>query len=98
AGNANTLAVARTCLDADFEWFSLCEGALAMAGGAGRQIPARAVTARTLQVELLPPASLRDLPGPVAFREFSRSLEEAPSVTVWVSILPRDIEAQDTAA
>src|SRR3984957_4154825 len=69
-----------------------------MAGGAGRQILARAVTARTLQVELHPSASLRDLPGPVAFRAFSRSLEESLTVTVRANVLPRDIQAQDTAA
>src|SRR4051812_43816758 len=98
AGETDTLAIAGTGLDPDFERFGMRDRAFAVARGARGQIFSGAVAARALNVELHASASLRDLTGAVAFRTFAWGFEGALAVALRADILARDVEAHDAAA
>ncbi len=97
-GQANALAVARACLDANFERFGLRDRAFTVAGRAGRQILSGAVAAGALHVELHASAGLRDLARTVALRTFAGSFESTLAVALRADILARDVETHDAAA
>ena len=98
AGQPNALAIARSRLDAHFQRFGAAHRAFAVADGAGRNILARAVAARTRHVELHASAGLRDLSGAVALRAFSRRFDVTLPVAIRTNVVPGDVQPHHAAA
>src|ERR1700677_2263596 len=98
AGQSNALAVARACLDANFQRLGAADCAFTVAGWAGGDVFACAFAVGTLHVELHAAAGLRDLSGAVALGAFSRRFDVPLPVASWADILTGDIEAHHAAA
>ena len=96
-GNADTLPVASTRLDSNFEWFGAFDCALTVAGRTGGTVFARATAAWAGEIELHSPADLGDLTGAVAFRTFSRGLRVALPMATVANFAPRDVQPHDPA-
>src|SRR6202171_143423 len=97
AGDANTLAVASSRLDAHFQRLGALDGALAVTDIAGGDVVARAITARTGDVELHASAGLLDRSFAFAFRTDAGRFDIALARTVGANIAPGDVEAHHTA-
>ena len=98
AGNANALAVARARLYANLERFGLFDGAFAVAGGAGGNVLAGAMAARTGDVELHASAGLRDLAGAAALRASARQFDVSLAVASCADVAPSNVQPHDAAA
>src|SRR5207302_8543492 len=97
ARDTNTLAIASSRLDADFQRLGALDGALAVTDIAGRDVVACAITARTSDVELHASAGLLDRSFAFAFRTDAGRFDIALARTVGANIAPGGFEAPHTA-
>ena len=98
ARQANPLPIARPRLDAKFQRLTPRHDARAIACLATVLHLACTAAARALDVELHPPAHLRHLPGPVAFRAFDAAAYHRAPFAGRALLLPLDFKLRHTAA
>src|ERR1035441_10587666 len=93
-----SLAVAGACLDAELQRLTFRHHALAIAGRASVLHFARAVAARTLDVELHPAAHLRHLAGAVALRTLDATASGRLALAARTGFLPLNLQPRHASA
>jgi hypothetical protein len=98
AGQTNSLAVARSRLDAKFRGLCSRDCPLALAGGATLLHLSGAAAAWALDIEFHSPAHLRHLSGAIAFRAYSFATLGCGSVAGRANYLASDLQLQGAPA
>src|SRR5712692_3617308 len=98
ARNTDTLAIAGARLDAHLQRLRPLDCAFAVAGGAGRDVLARAVAAGTGHIELHPTPGLGDLTFPAALWASASALDKPVSVAMGACFVPGDVQPHHPAA